>query len=43
MSILIAYASKHGAIAGIAERIGAALHQYALEACVMSSAAVPDL
>lgn len=43
MSILIAYASKHGATVGIAERIGAALHLRGLDACVMSILEVPDL
>jgi len=43
MSILIAYASKHGATAGIAERIGATLHLRGLEVCVMSIPEVPDL
>jgi menaquinone-dependent protoporphyrinogen IX oxidase len=32
MSVLIAYASKHGATAGIAERIGAAMDLYRLDA-----------
>jgi menaquinone-dependent protoporphyrinogen oxidase len=43
MSILIAYASKHGATVGIAERIGAALHLRGLDACVVSISEVPDL
>jgi menaquinone-dependent protoporphyrinogen oxidase len=43
MSILIAYASKHGATAGIAERIGAALQLRGLEVCVTSITEVHDL
>jgi menaquinone-dependent protoporphyrinogen IX oxidase len=42
MSTLIAYASKHGSTAEIAERIGATLRSAGLEADVLPIAAVTD-
>ncbi len=41
--VLVAYSSKHGATAGIAERIGDVLHRSGLEADVVSAESVHDL
>jgi len=41
--VLVAYASKHGSTAGIAERIGAALREEGLDVDVLPAKAVDDL
>ncbi len=43
MSILITYASKHGATAGIAERLGATLQMHGLDASVLPISQVPGV
>jgi len=42
MSVLVAYASRHGATKGIAERVGERLHDDGLEVEVREAAAVRD-
>ncbi|MGA7989600.1 MAG: flavodoxin domain-containing protein [Candidatus Dormiibacterota bacterium] len=43
MTILVTYASKHGATAGIAERIGATLQRRGVDACVLPTSDVREL
>ncbi len=43
MAVLVAYASKHGATQGIAERIGQTLRQHGLSAEVRDAGSVADM
>ena len=43
MKVLVAYATRHGATGGIAERIGSTLRQRGLDATVRPAAEVRDV
>ena len=43
MKVLVAYATRHGATAGIAERIGSKLREHGLDATVLPAKDVRDV